>query len=182
MTPGKESLGDDFLETDPEPSKIESMLAEILSELKTTKKKKPEEPYEYPEKEQLTALQKEKEELEKKLGEFQLKEKEEKVNEYIGDLVEKGLILEDHRKDLAKEYSEKFSIEQLDALIESSAKMDFKRAKQKSFAAGGEPAGKDSEKQQEDLELKLQDLEAAGIKGPVFDDATAELKAMKEAN
>jgi len=106
----------------------------MLSELAKKKKKPEDDPYKYPKsKMEFENLKKEKEELATKLEEYQKKEKEEKVTELLDSFEQQGLIDSDKRQEMFKKYTENFSAEQIQTLIDNNASLDFGKAKKKSF-------------------------------------------------
>lgn len=129
-------------------------------------------------------LEKEKADLEAKLKSYEQKEKEAKVTDYLNDLEEKGLIQSDQREELFKEFAEKFSVEQLQAIIDVGSKMDFAGAKQKSFKSKELPKeeGKDFAKRKADLEKKISTLKSANVGGPILEEYESELKALEEGS
>ena len=184
--------GNDFLEAgnnqEFDEGKVVSMLGEILSLLKggKTMPGKQGYPYKYPEaqKKAFDDLKKEKETLETKLQAFEKAEKDKKITGLLDTMEGKGLIQKEQRADMFKDYAEHFSVEQIDALITQTGKMDFEKAKQKSFSSGDQPEQKtkDFEKSISDLEHKMMVLKDAGVSGPVYEGYEAELKKLKGDN
>lgn len=186
-------------------SGIKKLLTEILENVKSGSSGagKEEPKYKYPEKMQAfmdglpgsyDTIMKEKEaldskekdhamqvsELEAKVKEFEKEALDSKVTEYLDFQEESGLIEKDSREALFKEYSEKFTIDQIDALMTNMRKIDFSKSKSKKGDEPGDKTSKDLMKEKEKLSTMIKDFESAGVRGPRYDEVKEELDALKE--
>ena len=198
--------GSTFSEAGDVLKAVNSLRSDLKSFMEAFQKKKPkeeEEPdkYKYPKKmqewmenpaefeafetklaEDTTAFETKIAELEAKVKEFETTETGEKIDQLLTAQEEKGLINSEMKEQLHKDYSEKFSIEQIDTLLGNIEKMDFSKAKG-GAKKGVEPKTKETKdfsERRTEVKAQLAMFEDAGVKGPGYDAYTKELESLDE--
>lgn len=122
------------------------------------------------------------EKLETKLKDFEQVEKDKKITEYLDIQEEKGLIQSEVRENLFKNFSENFTIIQIDSLISNLTQMDFSKSKTKKGKELGERDEKDFKKEIEELEVTIKDFKASGVAGLSLKEAEEELEKLKNGS
>lgn len=197
--------GSNFSESGDVLKAVNSLRSDLKSFMEAFQKKdkKDEEPdkYKYPKKmqewmddpaefeayetkltEDTTAFETKIKELEEKVKEFESVKADEKIGALLDAQEEKGLINSDMKEQMQKDYSEKFSSEQIDTLLTNIEKMDFSKAKG-GAKKGAEPKTKETKdfsERRDEVKAQIAMFEDAGVKGPGFDAYTKELEQLDE--